>query len=200
MIDVGTTGDFTFTGPWEPLSGRYTLESVTAGKVLMSLSVDVYGSIFVANGLTEDDFNAWSDAEAIIYILTNGKDTLKIPDTYLTLNVTGPTTKFQQHFITIELGYLEASDVALLTDLKETLKNEVISTLGVNANVESTEYGPIKAVTDVDRDALVIARTDRKNSLLPGFPSRMSLIADKATNEELLSKFSDIIKNKILNP
>ena len=147
---IGTKGRFKFKEPFNTIlvdNNIYTVESIRSFNNLLDSGIDIYGTIYEPNGLTEEDFNRdLADGKIVIVELMDENDKyFTIPSNYITSvpNING--VLYRDKMVVVDLGYLP--DNYDFSEFENSLKELVKTLIGVEVEVSILDASPVVMLT-----------------------------------------------------
>lgn len=198
MLEIGKRTTYTFTGPWATSSGIFTLESISSGRVLAEMGADIRTSVFLANSLTEDDYETWVAGTGLLYVFSSTTGTVKVPDDFVDPITNVTTIDYQQSCITIGLGYLTDTETLLVPAILATIKDELEAEMGVLVTAVTTPYGAVIPKTVTEDAALVLVRSDRRTAKVATYEPRSTLVSTISHLSAVNDGYATIIRDKVL--
>lgn len=194
---IGTKGIFTFESPFDDKmynNAEYEVKAIRSLSEMHDSEEKPYENIYQPVNLTEKDFKTDMDHNVpIIVLASSGGSYYYVPASKLKSmpKITG--IKYQQVMLAINLGYLPISfnlDVA-----KDTIVNDIKSTLGITSTVEAIKTSAVQLVNEDDHTTFQ-KLLDTNKKIRNSYRVRYELLSKKY--EELRKKLK-ILNNCMIN-
>lgn len=119
LPSIGLTGLYVVKAPFVVKDGvSYKCTGIVSFDAAEKNGIDVLAAVFVANGLTLDDYNASKASGASLVTIEDGfADIVTLTDDYIASIPVGEGVKYSDNVITLELGQLpEGFDLTTLVE------------------------------------------------------------------------------------
>jgi len=193
---INTKGNFSFKEPFDTLLKEdleYTVTSVRSLSDLVNSEEDPLAGIYVASGLTEEDYKYDVDNNIpIVVLLSEAGNYYYVPANRITSIPKVEGVRYQDKILAIHLGSLPV--IKNLDTLKEVIKQDVYDILGVESQIEVVLASAVKLVSKEDDKLytnLLENRATVNKSYRTLYKETKELLDDR---EIVITKLEDYIK------
>lgn len=182
LYSIGAKGVFCFKDPYDTFfkdrNDVLTIGSLITLGEIYSENKDPYALYYANMGVSETDFKKSLANNDIIIGFRNSMDTwYYVPSSYVTSlpNVNG--VSYTVMGISITLGPLRTDYD--LTDIISLLKNDILSTMGINAAIQPSVLSSERVLSNDQAQDIEIARNKLKQNIASDYDLASMLVAAK---------------------
>lgn len=194
---IGTKGKFDFKPPFnkvETLRTQYTVQAIRSLKELKDSDEQPFEQIYLANGITEEEFkDDLNNNVPILCLIGNGEEYLYVPANRVKKLPDVSGVKYQEIILAISLGQIPYNTNLSVT--KDTIVNAVYDTFGVTSTIEEVRGSAITMIDDVEHERYMkLLKNKRRESL--SYKSKYDkLLVSYNKLREHLDKLTEYIQN-----
>lgn len=157
----GATGIYKLKAPWEALDGvEYTCSGIASFSSALERNEDILNNLYIAKGLTEENYRADLAMNANIIVLTSlTAPTIYVPDTYIASFPNITTIPYSHIVMSCSLGAL--ADTLDLSFVVEQIEGAVNDALGIESTVEIHKMATRGTITPAQHQTMEAQRISR---------------------------------------
>lgn len=180
VMSIGTEGKFSFKPPFNTILSTYTIYKIIGISKLSQLKesgVDPLNNIYIASGLTEENYKTDLKNDITIIQLVVGSSTYYIPENFIEAGPTQDGVSYSKQGLAINLGVLplDIDVTSLISDMEQLIQSHI----GVNSNINrvylsgvskipydiSTQFTTIRNSRITNKESCIDKYTDALNTI-----------------------------------
>lgn len=195
---IGDSGFYTLKAPFDTLMATdtvYTCQAIRRIGDYLAYNEDVYTDVYVANGLSESDFEA--DQRLNMYIVSLQSEAgqwLYVPASFIISYPVSNGVQYQNFMIGVSLGALPVDTD--LSPIQTLIKNVVFQNFGVTPKTNVVQLSKPVLVGSLKHEAIKTARLQRAVEKKTDFARWQEAVRDLTEAQEKIQILENYIKEK----
>lgn len=192
---LNSTGKFILKSPWQTMEDvEYKVEGVLKFTSLLERGTDVLTEVYIANGLTSEDYNNdLSKGASVVLLKSPNEDTIYVPDTYILEYPHQDQVPYNHVVCAISLGAIP--DTLSLESLNVKLQQLVRDEIGIDATVKNL-IAPTKGCIGYDEHLVI--EENRKAAIVNSKTDRAQVLMLETINDKLRNHIT-LLEQQLIN-